>query len=603
MQPLLEKSDLNLLQNPDSDQQWAMADVLASLPEAVAVLFDNQVQYVNAAFTRIFGFTAGEVVGRSLRGLIVPEVRWQKSLQLGKAVDQFGSTSIETVRRNKKGELVDVLIEGRSLVVRGEMAGHVFTFRDITERKRTEARLQHDALHDPLTQLPNRALFLDRLSLSFARRPVVGFSTRRRGQNCGVLFLDLDHFKEINDSLGHAAGDEVLKAVAVRLRGALRPQDTAARLGGDEFAILVENVLSVADIEIVANRILREMEREFEAGGRSLHVGASVGVAIAGPDHAEPERLIRDADFAMYCAKQSGGGRFEIFNKQLEVAVASLQEHELEQRQALDSRQFEVWYQPICAFQASSVRNVRLEGFESLLYWRKADGSVASSCDLLPMAEETGLSISLGCETMETVCAQLRIWAEALPQAVLSLSINLTQRQFYHPDLIAQVKRTLAVSGVDPARLLFEVGEKALSENPEAAKAILERLLGCDVRLAVDDFGSGQAPLDYLARLPIDVLKLDPRLTLAVTQAATQASTQASRQVAVLESLIELGIKLGVQVVAQGIETLEQLETLAVMGCELGQGPLLSPALETWQAQKLAERGSWSVTHEAEFGS
>ena len=427
------------------------------------------------------------------------------------------------------------------LMVSGEKAAYVFTFRDIGERKRVEARLQHDALHDPLTGLPNRALFLDRLSLAFARRPVAGFSTRRRSQNCGMLFLDLDHFKEINDSLGHAAGDEVLRAVAERLRSALRPQDTAARLGGDEFAILVENILSVADIEIVASRILREMEREFEVGGRSLHVGASVGVAIAGPDHVAPELLIRDADFAMYCAKQAGGGRFEIFTKQLEVAAASLQEREQELRQILENRQFEVRYQPICALQAGSARTVRLEGFESLLCWRRADGSVSSFSDLLPVAEETGLSISLGRETMEAVCAQLRSWAEALPQAPFKTSAN-----------------------------------------PEATEAILERLLGCNVRLAVDDFGSGLAPLNHLARLPIDVLKLDPRLTLA----ATRAAVQSSRQVAVLESLIQLGRKLGVQVVAQGIETLEQLETLAAMGCELGQGPLLSPALETLEAGK-----------------
>ena len=590
----MENRDLNLPQNPDSAQPWLIVDLLASLPEAVAVVRGNQVQFVNAAFTRIFGFTAEEAVGRGLRELIVPEVRRQQSVRLGKAVDQFGFASLDAVRRNKNGELVDVAIEVRPLMVSGEKAAYVFTFRDIGERKRVEARLQHDALHDPLTGLPNRALFLDRLSLAFARRPVAGFSTRRRSQNCGMLFLDLDHFKEINDSLGHAAGDEVLRAVAERLRSALRPQDTAARLGGDEFAILVENILSVADIEIVASRILREMEREFEVGGRSLHVGASVGVAIAGPDHVAPELLIRDADFAMYCAKQAGGGRFEIFTKQLEVAAASLQEREQELRQILENRQFEVRYQPICALQAGSARTVRLEGFESLLCWRRADGSVSSFSDLLPVAEETGLSISLGRETMEAGCAQLRSWAEALPQAALSLSINLTQRQFYHPDLIAQVKRTLAVSGADPARLLFEVGEKALSENPEATEAILERLLGCNVRLAVDDFGSGLAPLNHLARLPIDVLKLDPRLTLA----ATRAAVQSSRQVAVLESLIQLGRKLGVQVVAQGIETLEQLETLAAMGCELGQGPLLSPALEPLQAQKLAEQGSWRIAPE-----
>jgi Amt family ammonium transporter len=549
-----------------------MEDVLDSIPDAVAVVRGTQAIYVNAAFTRIFGFSAEEVIGHSLREFLVPQTLRHEIARVRKAVDQFGVASLETVRMKKDGGLLDVALEARPLVVDGEQGGYVLAFRDIGDRKRTEAQLQHDALHDALTGLPNRALFLDRLSLVFTRR------SRSRGHNCGVLFLDLDRFKEINDTLGHAAGDELLIAVAERLRGALRPQDTAARLGGDEFAILVENILSVSDMEIVANRVLRAMEHEFEVCGHTIHAGASIGVAMAGPDHAAPELLIRDADFAMYRAKQEGGGRFEIFDKQLQVQAVSLQERERELRQVLEKRQFEIWYQPIFRLQTG-----QLEGFDSRLCWRRTDGSMASLSDLLPVAEETGLSISLGRETMEAVCRQLKKWTERLPSAGLTLAIHLTQRQFYQPDLMAHVKRTLSASGADPARLLFEVEESALSENPGAALAIFERLLGCNVRLAVDDFGSGLAPLNHLVRLPIDVLKLDPRLT--------QAATQAGRQVAVLESLIQLGLKLGVQVVAQGIESPEQLAALTRMGCELGQGPLLSPPLPPKQAQEMAEQG------------
>jgi EAL domain-containing protein (putative c-di-GMP-specific phosphodiesterase class I) len=207
------------------------------------------------------------------------------------------------------------------------------------------------------------------------------------------------------------------------------------------------------------------------------------------------------------------------------------------------------------------------------------------------VAEETGLSISIGRETLEAVCRQLKIWTELLPRAELTLAIHLTQRQFYHSDLIAQLKRTLAASGADPSRLLFEIGESTLSENPKVALELMERLLECNVRLAVDDFGSGLAPLNHLVRLPVDVLKLDPRLTAA--------ATSTGRQVAVLESLIQLGRKLGVQVVAQGIESVEQVEALFRMGCELGQGPLLSPALEPAAAQKLAEKGNWGLPSKA----
>jgi diguanylate cyclase (GGDEF)-like protein/PAS domain S-box-containing protein len=571
---------LNHPDNSDSAQQRLMKDVLASIPDAVAVVSGEKAIYVNAAFTRIFGYTAEEVIGRSLREFIVPQTLRHEITRVRKAVDQFGSASFETVRMKKDGGQLDVALEARPLLVNGEQNGYVFAFRDIGDRKRMEARLQHDALHDPLTGLPNRALFLDRLSLAFTQR------LRRSGQNCGVLFLDLDRFKEVNDTLGHATGDALLIAVAERLRGALRPQDTAARLGGDEFAILVENILSISGMEIVATRVLEAMGREFDVCGHTLHASTSIGVAIAGPEHAAPELLLRDADFAMYRAKQGGGGRFEIFDKQLEVHVASLQERERELRHVLEKRIFEIWYQPIFRLQTG-----KLEGFESVLCWRRSDGSVASLSDLLPVAEETGLSISLGRETVEAVCRQLQAWTEVLPGAGLTLAVNLTQRQFYLPDLIAHVKRTLAASGADPACLLFEIEESALSENHGAALAIFERLLGCNVRLALDNFGSGLAPLNHLVRLPIDVLKLDPSLT--------QTATQTGRQVAVLESLIRLGLKLGVQVVAQGIESTEQLDALIRMGCELGQGPLLSPALQPSQAQMLAGQGCWKLPPQA----
>lgn len=568
---------MKLPDNSETTQlRLKVEDVLASVPEAVAVVRGTQAIYVNAAFTRIFGFSAEEVIGRNLREFIVPQSRRHEIARVRKSVDEFGSASFDTERMHKDGSLRDVALEARALVVNGKQDGYVFAFRDIGERKRTEAMLQHDALHDALTGLPNRALFLNRLTLAFSRR------SRSRSQNCGVLFLDLDHFKEINDTLGHAAGDALLIAVAERLRGALRPQDTAARLGGDEFAILVEDIQSVSAIEIVAARILEAMERTFEVCGHIVHAGASIGVAIAGPDHAAPELIIRDADFAMYRAKQDGGGRFEIFDKQLKVQVASLQEQEQELHQVLEKRLFEIWYQPIFRLQTG-----QLEGFESVLCWRRADGSMANLSDMLPIAEETGLSIGLGREMLEAVCRQLHSWTEVLPRAGLMVAVNLTQRQFYLPDLITHVKKTLAASGAEPARLLFEVEESALNENPAAALAIFERLLGCNVRLAVDNFGSGLAPLNHLAQLPIDALKLDSRLTLS--------ATQTGRQIAVLESLIQLGLKLGVQVVAQGIESPEQLEALIRMGCELGQGPLLSPALQPSQAQELAEQGCWKL--------
>ena len=557
-----------------------MEDVLASLPEAVAIEHESHVLYTNPAFTRMFGYTAEEAGGGSLRELIVPETRFNENAALLKAVDERGSATVETVRMNKAGELVDVSLQIAPLLVNGAKVGYVFTFRDIGEHKQTEAKLQHDAMHDVVTGLPNRALFLDRLNLTFSRR------MRHPEHGCGVLYVDLDRFKEINDVLGHAAGDVLLMAVAGRLRASLRPQDSAARLGGDEFAVLVENIVTAYDLEIVASRILQEIKRPFDIFGHVVEAGASIGAAMAGPDHTASEMLMRDADFAMYRAKQAGGGRYEIFDKHLEVCVSSQQERERELRTALDKRQFAFRYQPIWR-----LANGKLEGFESSMCMRRADGTVESFPDLLAMAEDTGLSILLGWETFDAVCGQLHSWSERLPQQNLMLTINLTRRQLYHPDLIAHLKRALAASGADPSRLMLEAAESAFSENPDAAVAILQRLTDCQVRVALDEFGSSLAPLNYLVNLPVSMVKLAPRLTAA--------AVSPGRQQAVVESLIRLGYSLGVEVVAQGIETKEQLTRLVRMGCALGQGSLLSPALDPAQALELAETGNWVIAPRA----
>jgi diguanylate cyclase (GGDEF)-like protein/PAS domain S-box-containing protein len=549
-----------------------MEDVLASIPDAVAIEHGNHVLYTNPAFTRMFGFTAEEVSGGSLQALIVPETRYSEIAMLEKQVDERGRATVETVRVNKSGELVDVSLHTAPLLVNGAKVGYVYTFRDIGERKETEAKLQFDAMHDVLTGLPNRSLFMDRLSLAMSRR------LRRADQGCGVLFLDLDHFKEINDTLGHAAGDVLLKAVSERLTGALRPQDSAARLGGDEFAVLLENIHAHGDLEIVANRILLEMTRPFEVFGHFLNATTSIGVAMAGPGHTSPDLLIRDADFAMYRAKQGGGGQIEFFDRHLELCLSSQEEREQELRRALDRREFEVWYEPVFRLE-----NGALEGFEALFRVRGKDGSIEDFRELLAVAEETGLSITLGREMVEAVCQQLRIWMDMLPRGVFNLSIDVTGRQFYHPDLIPHLLRTLQESGVNPARLLFEVSEQTLNEDLDAAVVILQRMVDLNVRVAVDNFGSSLAPFNHLVQLPIDVVKMDPKLTAV--------AGSAGRQLALMQALVNMGHTVGVKVVARGIETREQLDALRRLGCEFGQGPFLSPAMETAQALRLAGSG------------
>ena len=554
-----------------------MEDVLASIPEAVVIVHGKHVLYTNPSFTTMFGYTAEEASGGDLRELIVPETRHHELAMLETEIDQKGRVAIETVRIHKNGDLVDVSLVAAPLQVDGSSVGYVQSFRDIGERKQLEGKLQHDALFDVSTGLPNRALFIDRLTLALKRR------SRRHDHNCGVLLLDIDHFKEINDVLGYAVGDALLVAIAERLRATMRPEDSASRFGGDEFAVLVESIADPSDLEALASRVLQQMSQPFEIFGSMVRVRASIGIALASVEHVTAELLLKDADFAMNRAKMNGGGCSEVFDKEIEMPLKQSVVHpQQELRRVIEKRQFEIWYQPIYQLTGG-----KLEGFESLLRLRRPDGSVDSFRRLLNAAEDTGLSITLGRETMDTVCRQARSWSESATRQELTLTLNLSEMQFYHSEMIAQLKKALAANAVDPSRLLFEVAESTMSQNPDVAQAILERMAELKVRLAVDNFGARFAPLNHLARLPIDVVKLAPRLTAS--------ATSEGRQAAVLESLIHLSHALGMQVIAQGIETPEQLDALCNMGCELGQGHLFSYALEPARATILAGAGRWAL--------
>jgi diguanylate cyclase (GGDEF)-like protein/PAS domain S-box-containing protein len=554
-----------------------MEDVLASIPEAVVIVHGDHVLYANPAFTQMFGYTVEEACGGSLRELIVPETRQHELALLEKEVDERGRTSVETVRMNKSGELIDVALVVGPLHVQGASVGYVLSFRDIGDRKQAESKVLSDLLFDVSTGLPNRALFLDRVAQSLARR------SRRNDQNCGILLLDLDHFRELNEVLGHAACDVLLSGVAERLRASLRPEDSPSRMGEDEFGILVADTLDQADLAGVAARVLEAIEEPFDVFGDSIRVSASIGVAIAGGAETTAELLIHDAELALQRARQNGGNCWQFAEMRLQTPLRNrLRDPERELRQVLRKRRYEVWYQPIYRLASG-----HLEGFESLLRLRHQDGSVNSFRQLLGVAEDIGLSITLGRETMDTVCRQLKSWTEGSAQRKLIVSLNLTERQFYHPELMPQLKKALADNAVDPSLLLFEVAESTLNENQDVAALTLKRMAECGVRIALDNFGARFAPLNHLADLPIDVVKTAPKLTAA--------AAPGGRPAAVLESLIHLGRALGMQVVAQGIETPEQLAALCSMGCELGQGHLFSYALEPAKATILAGAGRWSL--------
>jgi len=554
-----------------------MEDVLASIPEAVVIVHSDHVLYTNPAFTQMFGYTGEEASGANLCELIVPDTRHDEPAMLAKEVDSTGRASMETVRRTKSGDLVEVALVAGPLQVHGSNVGYVLSFRDIGERKRAEFKLHQNALFDSASGLPTGGLFLDRLARVLSR------TARRSGQHCAVLMLDLDGFRELNQSLGPAACDVLIRGVAERLRLFLRPEDSPSRISGDEFAILVEDLIDEEDLHSIASRVLDLVSQPIDVFGKIIRVTASMGAAMATTDHICGELLVRDAEAAMRRARLNGGNCLEVFKKGPESASRK-RLHTLagELKNVLQRRRYEVWYQPIYRLKGGT-----LEGFESLLRLRRRDGSVDSFRHMLALAEDSGLSITLGRETMDTVCRQLRNWSENLAQRELTLSLNLTERQFYHPDMVPQLKKALEANGVDPSLLLFEVAEITLSRNQDAAALTLKQMSECGVRIAVDNFGARYAPLNHLAELPIDVVKLAPKLTAG--------ATIAGRPSAVVDSLVHLGHALGMQVVAQGIETPEQLTALGNMGCELGQGHLFSYAIDPARATVLAGAGRWSL--------
>jgi diguanylate cyclase (GGDEF)-like protein/PAS domain S-box-containing protein len=445
---------------------------------------------------------------------------------------------------------------------------------DVTDRKEAEHRLQHDALHDALTGLPNRVLFLDRLDQAIRR------ARRAQSDACAaVLFLDLDRFKLVNDSLGHLAGDRLLVAVAQRLESALRPTDTVARLGGDEFTVLLSDVTHAREATLVAERIHHALRAPFELSGRELFVDASIGIALAGGD-AAPEDVMRDADVAMYRAKADGTGRHAVFDAAMHANVVRRLDLEGELRRAIEERRLQVAYQPIV--QAATGR---IAGFEALCRWPDGQGGHHDPADFVPIAEETGLIVPLGGWVLRAACAQLAAWRRLPHGAGLTMGVNVSRRQLTDPDFEAGLRDALDTAALDPAALRLEVSELTLSADPDALRGVLARL--CDVegvRSHIDDFGTGASSLRGLHRFPGDAVKIHRALVIGMGHDPGAFE--------IVKALVGLAHNLGLEVIAEGVESAEQLDYLKVLGCEFAQGFHIAAPLAPGDAAALLHDGA-----------
>jgi diguanylate cyclase (GGDEF)-like protein len=415
------------------------------------------------------------------------------------------------------------------------------------ERKRAEVELAHQAMHDALTALPNRALFYDRLGQALNR---VG----RHSTAAAVLFLDLDRFKLINDSLGHGAGDKLLVAVAERLSNVLRGGDTAARFGGDEFVILCEDVSGELQAIAIAERIAAELDAPFTVGGDEVFMRTSVGIALATEPGARPEALIRDADAAMYRAKERGGGVYEVFDDQMRERAVRRMETENALHRALDRGEFVMHYQPIVQMATGA-----LHGVEALARWEHPQRGLVMPGEFIEAAEETGLIITLGAWAFEAACRQSAAWG-----GPTMMSVNLSARQCGHPDLVATFGEILRRTGADPASVCLEITETALMEDVDTSTATLSALKELGLTLALDDFGTGYSSLRALQHFPVDVVKIDRSFIAPIEHDPQEA--------AIVAAVISLSHALGLRTVAEGIETIAQVDRLRALGCDLAQG-------------------------------
>jgi diguanylate cyclase (GGDEF)-like protein/PAS domain S-box-containing protein len=440
---------------------------------------------------------------------------------------------------------------------------------DVTERKQMEEQLKHQALHDPLTGLPNRTLFLERLKEALAR-------THRRDDLAAVLFLDLDNFKVINDSLRHEIGDQLLVAVGKRLHGCLRPGIIVGRLGGDEFTVLLEGISAASGAEKVAKRIIRALSAPFSIGGHLIYVTASIGIALSDAAGGAAGDLLRAADIALYRAKDGAKARYKVFDQSKDAYALHRLKLENDLRRAIEQDQLKLYYQPVYSLEATQIA-----GMEALLRWEHPDRGTMSPAEFIPLAEETGLIIPIGRWVMEVACRQAREWQEKCPSDHPPIvGVNLSLRQFQNSELVVDVARILRQTELNPANLSLEITESVAMHDEDSTVATLEALKSLGVWLVIDDFGTGNSLLSYLtSRFKMDHLKIDGSFIHEYVADPDNS--------AIISGLIDYAHAVGLRVIAEGVETADQLWRLKEMGCEFVQGHYIAKPLTSAAASEL----------------
>ena len=568
-----------------SERRFHSAFTHASIGMAL-LGFDGRILQANTALGQLVGRDSAALAGLRFAELVHADERADVERALGlTAGSEFQAFARELRCQHTGGGSVWLALHASFFTEPGaEEPCLILQAQDVSARRAAEAGLEHMAFHDPLTGLPNRRRFMECLASAVSR------SRGDARHAWAVMFIDFDRFKLVNDSLGHNAGDELLQQLARRVQERLRPADTVARLGGDEFAVLVENLEHERDAVQLAERLMETLRAPFRVAGQTVTSSASLGITFSAFGYDSAEAVLRDADTAMYRAKAEGKARYAVFDSALHDAVSQRLRLEGELREAVAAGALTVVYQPL--FQLGPDRRAhRLVGFEALLRWRAPDGTLREPADFLPVAEEAGLMRGVTDFVLNCACQQLRLWQRSAPDlAELHLSVNLGAQDLRHTDLVARVSRALVESGLKPEHLTLELTEDILMDTPAlpaaTAQETMRALRALGVQLAVDDFGTGYSNLSRLSRLPIDSLKIDRSFVRELRDGA-----DAEQAAAVIAAIVQLGSTLRKAVVAEGIESAEQVEQLRGLGCELGQGfhlasPLAAGDATDWLAAR-----------------
>lgn len=457
-----------------------------------------------------------------------------------------------------------------NLLAEDAVGGIVVNCHNITERKKAEEKILHDALHDSLTGLPNRVLFVERLSQTFARYK------RHPTENFAVLFIDLDRFKVVNDSLGHSAGDRLLIEAAKRLKDRMRDEDTIARMGGDEFGILLEYVESKENAKNIAQKLQQILQLPFIISDREVYTSASIGIAFCDRDYKSPSEILRDADTAMYHAKALGKARQEVFHTAMYAENLARLQLEIDLRRGIEREEFELYYQPIVSLETD-----RISGFEALLRWHHPQRGMIPPDKFIPIAEETGLIMPIGKWILQKACQQMQQWQQQFSIAGLKISVNLSGRQFSQVGLVEQVEEILLLTGLDAGSLKLEITETTIMENEKTITKILSQLKSRNVQLNIDDFGTGYSSLSRLRNFPIDTLKID--------RSFVSKMELEPENLEIIRAIISMAYSLGMDVIAEGVETAEQLTKLKNLKCKYAQGYFFSKPLDSNLAASFIE--------------